>query len=158
MKKRPSEHRRISSAAALAASVLLVLAAVPSHAVLPEGKHYLVALLLLDPDDRQPDSELRCLRFLPNQELCDVLADGSEVCGTWQFDELRGRQNRWHGEMDAHIDGVLVRVEFNGQTERAGFKSSIGGTVYVSGFNLNAGFAGVQLRRALCRDLAATDD
>ena len=118
-----------------------------------------VTLMFVDPFTGEIALLPTCLIFssAAKGELCNE----DDACGPWEFVEKEGRQNEWISTVETVEDeGVEVRREIRGITERTGPRSSISATVVISvnGLTLNGGAGGTQVRRSDCLDFASQDD
>ena len=133
---------------------LLILAAAPAEPAAPKGKHYALVMMLPDSGGGL-EATPACLSF-----SADEMCSESNECGPWSFTIKEGHRNEWQGTLEFTSDGILVRVEARGITERKGPGSSIGGTfmITIEGQEFNAGFGGTSTTRAECLAFGTTDD
>jgi hypothetical protein len=156
--KRGIDSARLLAAALLAIG-LLVATAIPAKAVPPARKNYAFTLMFVDPFTGEIALRSTCLIFssAAEGEVCNE----NDTCGTWEFVEKEGHQNEWISTVVTVDDeGVEIRREIRGITERIGPRSSISGTLVITANDvvLNAGAGGTQVRRSDCLEFGLQDD
>lgn len=141
------------------ASLLLVaallLSSVPATAVAPAGKSFAMVLVLPNFETGELEVERACGRF-GAALVCTEEGD----CGPWEFMQRMGARNEWRAHLQLEDDDELIGCTIFGLTERRGPRSAIAGTMLLTlgDVKMNASFAGIQMRPALCRAWAASDD
>lgn len=156
MERRSRAHPLLTVTLLALGALLLATAA---GAAAPAGKNYAITLLIADPETRELDPSPGCLSFssAAEGEVCTE----SDDCGTWEFVERKGRRNSWQGEITLeNQDGEQVVVEFYGNTDRKGPRSSIGATIFatVEGVEVNGGMGGTQTSLSTCLEFGLSDD
>lgn len=134
---------------------VVALVAAPALSTPPTAKHYAGTLIVTGLGPGEIDVAPACLSFKKG-EMCTELGD----CGTWEFVTKEGHRNEWVGKLDFEQEGVLIRTDVRGITERVGTGSAIAATliVEVAGTVVNGAFAGVQVTRRDCLEFGSSDD
>ena len=132
------------------------LAAASAEAAPPKGRTYGGMIIMQHPMTGAMYTERACLTFRNKKKMC---TDTGE-CGTWRIVEKVRKQNRWAGEIFLEFEGMMMRFEFNGQTEARGRGNAdaITATGCAMDFGFNGGFAAVEMSENDCLDWVAGGD